>query len=80
MACPTFIFRLFLLFLFLVALHAAKKYKDKKDEKGKKKDIRDYNDADMERLYEEWEVICNGFSRPIFLYFHIYYSYLGYNI
>lgn len=24
----------------------------------KKKDIRDYNDADMARLLEQWEVMC----------------------
>lgn len=27
-----------------------------KDEKWKKKDVRDYTDADLERLYEQWEV------------------------
>ena len=26
------------------------------NEKWKKKDIRDYTDADVERLYEQWEV------------------------
>ena len=34
-----------------------KKAKDnKKEEKWKKKDIRDYSEADLERLYDQWEV------------------------
>ena len=34
---------------------SAEKGEDQK-EKWKKKDITDYNDADMERLFEQWEV------------------------
>lgn len=30
--------------------------KEKRDEKWKKKDVRDYSDADVERLYDQWEV------------------------
>lgn len=50
----------FLLLIFIVACSATqnKKNDDKKSddsEKWKKKDIRDYNDADIERLYEQWE-------------------------
>ncbi|XP_025080642.1 LRP chaperone MESD-like [Pomacea canaliculata] len=29
--------------------------KEKRDEKWKKKDVRDYSDADVERLYDQWE-------------------------
>lgn len=47
--------------------------KEKRDEKWKKKDVRDYSDADVERLYDQWEVsVCQSekakactFSDPI---------------
>ena len=35
----------------------------------KKKDIRDYSDADVERLYEQWEVryiVCLNIVSPVF--------------
>lgn len=35
-------------------------------EKWKKKDIRDYSDADMERLYQQWEVGIITFKCPRF--------------
>lgn len=41
--------------LFLTVLAADSKQKQKK-----KKDIRDYNDADMARLLEQWEVRYSG--------------------
>ena len=50
---------IFLLLLFIAASLAAKRDEKKDDtsEKWKKKDIRDYSDADMERLFEQWEVM-----------------------
>lgn len=30
------------------------------NEKWKKKDVRDYTEADIERLYEQWEVTCQA--------------------
>ncbi|XP_005112244.1 LDLR chaperone boca [Aplysia californica] len=53
--------RLFLLFCvclcILTCYSKGKQEKEKEDEsqKWKKKDIRDYNDADLERLFEQWE-------------------------
>ncbi len=37
---------------------------DEKDEKWKKKDVRDYTDADLERLYEQWEVMTPFIAHP----------------
>lgn len=37
------------------SLSLAKKYKDEEKPDWAKKDIRDYNDADLERLYDQWE-------------------------
>lgn len=34
----------------------AKKFKDEEKPAWAKKDIRDYNDADLERLLDQWEV------------------------
>jgi len=44
-----------LISLFLILLIKSGKSEDAGD-KWKKKDIRDYTDADVERLYEQWEV------------------------
>ena len=44
-----------------------KEEKAKEADKIKKKDIRDYSDADMERLFEQWEVI---------IYFSIFIFYI----
>ena len=41
--------------VFLLLLVKSEKSEDA-SEKWKKKDIRDYTDADLERLYEQWEV------------------------
>jgi len=48
----------FLLSIQLLTLFLALYVKSEEDanEKWKKKDIRDYTDADLERLYEQWEV------------------------
>ena len=35
-----------------------KETKNGKDEKWKKKNIRDYSEADLERLFDQWEVTC----------------------
>lgn len=44
--------------IFLLFLYSAQGKKFKEDEKPKwaKKDIRDFNDADLERLLDQWEV------------------------
>jgi len=55
---------MFINFSFLIVLFAfslvfannTPKSKDNANEKWKKKDIRDYTDADVERLYDQWEV------------------------
>jgi len=44
-----------LLNVFLILSVKSKQTEDA-SEKWKKKDIRDYTDADVERLYEQWEV------------------------
>lgn len=45
-----------LYFCTILILVCAKKSKDDEKPKWAKKDIRDYNDADMERLLDQWEV------------------------
>jgi len=46
----------FSIFLFcLLSVAEVRGEEDKKNEKWKKKDIRDYTEADLERLYEQWE-------------------------
>ena len=41
----------------LLSIGYCKSKKDESaDEKWKKKDVTDYTDADLERLYEQWEV------------------------
>ena len=49
-----------LFFLFVLQLSSSKTKKEtsgeEESEKWKKKDIRDYNEADIERLFEQWEV------------------------
>lgn len=60
MACTiTFILRTFLILLFIVTFSQCAKEKSEENvdkDKWKKKDVRDYTDADIERLYDEWEV------------------------
>ena len=51
----------YLLFCLVVLQISASKSKKEdtgteESEKWKKKDVRDYNDADVERLFEQWEV------------------------
>lgn len=48
----------FLLVNFLILINLASAKKASKDDKPAwaKKDIRDYNDADLERLLDQWEV------------------------
>lgn len=49
-------------FVFVVVLQSVileksnKKPSDDAKDKWKKKDVRDYTDADLERLYDQWEV------------------------
>ena len=60
MSCTiTFSLRVLLIFSVFLALSTCtkdKKTDTNEKDKWKKKNIRDYNDADMERLYDEWEV------------------------
>lgn len=42
--------------LVLLAVVECKKFDDKEKPKWAKKDIRDYNEADLERLLNQWEV------------------------
>lgn len=51
---------LLLLLLLLCALFLTHSAADSKEKPRKKKDIRDYNDADMARLLEQWEVGPSG--------------------
>ncbi|KAF4517930.1 hypothetical protein B566_EDAN005296 [Ephemera danica] len=41
---------------YFVSCTTCKKFKDKEKPSWAKKDIRDYNDADLERLLDQWEV------------------------
>lgn len=45
--------------LMLTALVKCKEDDEKPEEKWKKKDLTDYTDADIERLYDQWEVRLN---------------------
>jgi hypothetical protein len=45
-----------LLFATIICITQCKKFQDKDKPAWAKKDIRDYNDADVERLLEQWEV------------------------
>jgi hypothetical protein len=42
--------------MLLIAAVSSKKFAEKDKPKWAKKDIRDYNDADLERLLDQWEV------------------------
>ena len=44
------------LFLLIVIISAKNQDADNLEEKWKKKDVRDYTDADIERLFDQWEV------------------------
>ncbi|XP_061383789.1 LDLR chaperone boca [Danaus plexippus] len=46
---------LYLIILVCVTLTSAKKYNDEEKPAWAKKDIRDFSDADMERLFDQWE-------------------------
>lgn len=50
---------LWLCFLGIVLISSGKKSDDENKPKWAKKDIRDYNDADLERLLDQWEVRIN---------------------
>ena len=46
----------FVVLICLILTCNSTKEKSKGDEKWKKKDIRDYSEADLERLFDQWEV------------------------
>ena len=52
------VFFVMMILAVLLEVNAEKKKNsdDDKQKKKKKKDLRDYNDADLERLFDEWEV------------------------
>lgn len=52
----THLFFLLVNFLILMILASAKKASKDDKPAWAKKDIRDYNDADLERLLDQWEV------------------------
>ena len=51
-----FSFVSFVVFQSVILEKSNKKSSDDANEKWKKKDIRDYTEADLERLYDQWEV------------------------
>jgi hypothetical protein len=61
--------RLYYVLLFTAAICTiyCKKFKDEDKPAWAKKDIRDYNDADLQRLLEQWEVNLLRFikNRPV---------------
>lgn len=70
----TFFVVLFIYFLFVSGKSEKKNKEDPEADKWKKKDIRDYTEADIERLYDQWEVkflikgqeaLCNMYSEDI---------------
>ena len=73
-----------ILFTGLISLVYCKKFKDGEDKPAwAKKDIRDYNEADLERLLDQWEVyiniilfkescrLGNGYCSFVCTFFHI---------
>lgn len=52
-----------LLFLFLFIQNVVSKKFDGEKPAWAKKDIRDYNEADLERLYDQWEVCMREIMR-----------------
>lgn len=59
---------LWLCFFGIILISNGKKSDDSNKPKWAKKDIRDYNDADLERLLDQWEV-CIGICISRFQYF-----------
>lgn len=49
---------LWLCFFGIIVISIAKKSDESNKPSWAKKDIRDYNDADLERLLDQWEVMC----------------------
>jgi hypothetical protein len=58
-------YQLYYVLLFTTAISTihCKKFKDEDKPAWAKKDIRDYNDADLERLLEQWEVNLSRFLK-----------------
>jgi hypothetical protein len=52
-----------LLFTTAICIIHCKKFKNEDKPAWAKKDIRDYNDADLERLLEQWEVNLLRFTK-----------------
>lgn len=60
---------LWLCFFGIILISNCKKADDKNKPEWAKKDIRDYNDADLERLLDQWEVNihCVALFKYVFL-------------
>lgn len=61
-------------FLIFIALTSSTKKDDNEKENvegWKKKNIRDYSDADMERLFEQWEVVKFTFLLTSLYFYNI---------
>lgn len=76
MSCTS---RVVVLVCLILTSYCAKE-KRKENEQWKKKDIRDYSEADLERLYDQWEVRIElirdqqwgGSSVIVYVYIHIH--------
>lgn len=69
MSCTS---RVVVLVCLILTSYCAKE-KSKENEQWKKKDIRDYSEADLERLYDQWEVCIelnrfNTVADPVLVY------------
>ena len=51
---------LYLILIVVTVVCNSDKSGKKEEEKWKKKDVRDYDDGDVERLYDQWEVCTNN--------------------
>lgn len=66
MSCTS---RVVVLVCLILTSYCAKE-KSKENEQWKKKNIRDYSEADLERLYDQWEVCIeiNTVADPVLVY------------
>ena len=71
MAAPINLSAVLVIFLcFCLSCRVLSKVESKSDEKWKKKDVRDYTDADLERLFDQWEV--SGFDDFLLFFMFIH--------
>lgn len=60
--------KIYILISFLCIVQS-KRFKEEERPKWARKDIRDYNDADLERLLDQWEVSYNN-ANFLRVFFH----------